>query len=405
MDFSRMSRSYLNRRTAPHITTLVIASALGPLTLNVFLPSLPAMARHFDTDYSVIQLTVSLYLAAMAGLQLVLGPASDRFGRRPVMLVSLAVFILATMAAVVSPNVETLLVCRVLQAFAAAGVVLSRAVVGDTVGPAGAASRIGYVTMGMTLAPMIGPAIGGVLDEVYGWQATFGLTLIFGVVAIFIVYFDLGETNRHRTEDLGAQFRAYPQLVRSRPFWGYALTSAFTSGAFFAFVGGAPYVSSEMLGMSPSQYGFYFAVLGVGYLTGNFLSGRYASRFGIRRMIVAGNAVAVCGALVSFGLFLSGIVHPLSLFGPMALMGVGNGLTLPSANAGMVSVEPGLAGSASGLGGAMQMSSGAALSVVSGMLLTPESGVYPLLGVIFVSAVSAMLATTFIAFNDRGSRP
>jgi DHA1 family bicyclomycin/chloramphenicol resistance-like MFS transporter len=394
--------TYLDRRTAPHITTLVIASALGPVALNVFLPSLPAMARHFDTDYAVMQLSVSLYLAAMGALQLVIGPASDRFGRRPVLLVSLTIFIAATSAAIVAPTVEILLVCRVFQAFSAAGVVLSRAVVGDTVDVRQAASRIAYVTMGMTLAPMIGPAFGGVLDELYGWQATFGLTLFFGILALVVVYLDLGETNLNPTASLGAQFRAYPQLLRSRLFWAYTLTAAFTSGAFFAFIGGAPYVSSEILGMSPSAYGFYFAILSLGYLAGNFFSGRYAARFGIARMMAAGNLVSICGVLAAIALFGAGIVHPLSLFGPMAFVGVGNGLTLPSANAGLVSVEPHLAGSASGLGGALQMGGGAALSVLSGMFLTPQSGVYPLLLVILFSAAAAVAVSLAIASGARG---
>ncbi len=397
-----MPPTYLDRRTAPHITTLVIASALGPVALNVFLPSLPAMARHFDTDYAVMQLSVSLYLAAMGALQLVIGPASDRFGRRPVLLVSLTIFIAATSAAIVAPTVEILLVCRVFQAFSAAGVVLSRAVVGDTVDVRQAASRIAYVTMGMTLAPMIGPAFGGVLDELYGWQATFGLTLFFGILALVVVYLDLGETNLNPTASLGAQFRAYPQLLRSRLFWAYTLTAAFTSGAFFAFIGGAPYVSSEILGMSPSAYGFYFAILSLGYLAGNFFSGRYAARFGIARMMAAGNLVSICGVLAAIALFGAGIVHPLSLFGPMAFVGVGNGLTLPSANAGLVSVEPHLAGSASGLGGALQMGGGAALSVLSGMFLTPQSGVYPLLLVILFSAAAAVAVSLAIASGARG---
>lgn len=396
-----MGKTFFNRATAPHITTLVVASSLSSLTLNVFLPSLPAMARHFDTDYSVIQLTVSLYLAAMGALQLVLGPASDRFGRRPVMLASLAVFIVATAAAIVAPNVQVLLVCRVLQAFSAAGIVLSRAVIGDTVGAAGAASRIGYVTMGMTVAPMIGPAIGGFLDEAFGWQSTFALTLVFGIVAITVVYLDLGETNRHRSANFTAQFRAYPELLGSRSFWAYTLTAAFTSGAFFAFLGGAPYVSSEILRLSPSAYGLYFAILALGYMSGNFLSGRYASRFGIRRMMLAGNFVSMTGVLVSLGLFQLGFAHPASLFVPMALMGVGNGLTLPSANAGLVSVNPRLAGSASGLGGALQMTGGASLSFVAGIFLSPTSGVFPLLAVIFLSAAAAIVSTFAVPSASR----
>ena len=399
-----MTRAYLNRRTAPHITTLVIATATGALALNIFLPSLPAMARHFQTDYGVAQLVISLYLAATAALQLLIGPASDRFGRRPVMLLSLAVFIVATIAAMFAPTIEILLVCRVLQAFAVAGMVLSRAIVRDTVSPELTASRIGYITMGMAVVPMIGPAIGGFLDEMYGWQSAFGLTLAFGILSFVVVYLDLGETNRNRTSSFGAQFRTYPQLFRSRLFWGYALTAAFTSGSFFAFLGGAPYVSSEILKMSPSSYGLYFAILAIGYMVGNFVTGRYAVRVGINRMMLAGNFVTMFGVLLSAALFAAGFVHPLSLFGPAVLIGVGNGITLPSANSGLVSVKPELAGSASGLGGALQIGGGAAMSVLAGLLLSPESGVYPLLLVMLCSASAAVLATLFVIQASRFGR-
>lgn len=399
-----MTKAYLNRRTAPHITTLVIATATGALALNVFLPSLPAMARHFQTDYGVAQLVISLYLAATAALQLLIGPASDRFGRRPVMLLSLAVFIVATVAAMFAPTIEILLACRVLQAFAVAGMVLSRAIVRDTVSPELTASRIGYITMGMAVVPMIGPAIGGFLDEMYGWQSAFGLTLAFGILSFVVVYLDLGETNRNRTSSFGAQFRTYPQLFRSKLFWGYALTAAFTSGSFFAFLGGAPYVSSEILMMSPSSYGLYFAILAIGYMVGNFVTGRYAVRVGINRMMLAGNFVTMFGVLLSAALFAAGFVHPLSLFGPAILIGVGNGITLPSANSGLVSVKPELAGSASGLGGALQIGGGAAMSVLAGLFLSPESGVYPLLLVMLGSASAAVLATLFVIQASRFGR-
>lgn len=399
-----MSRAYLNRRTAPHITTLVVATATGALTLNVFLPSLPAMTRHFQADYSVVQLVISLYLAATAALQLLVGPASDRFGRRPVMLVSFAIFIVATLAAIFAPTIELLLVCRVFQAFSASGMVLSRAIVRDTVNADLAASRIGYIAMGMTLVPMIAPAIGGYLDELYGWQATFALTLVFGIISFTVVFLDLGETNQARSSSLGAQFRAYPELLRSRFFWAYALTAAFSSGAFFAFLGGAPYISSELLDMSPSTYGLYFATIGLGYMLGNFVSGRYAARVGINRMMIIGNIVAMGGIVLATGLFAAGLVHPLSLFGPMVFAGLGNGITLPSANSGLVSVKPHLAGSASGLGGALQIGGGAALSVLAGLLLSPESGVYPLMFVMLASAAAAIVATTYVNSASRNGR-
>jgi DHA1 family bicyclomycin/chloramphenicol resistance-like MFS transporter len=388
----------LNTATPPHILTLVMAASVGALAMNVFLPSLPSIARYYDADYRVVQLAVSLYLAATALLQLFIGPASDRFGRRPVMLACFAIFLIGTLATIYAPTIELFLAARFMQAFSAAGIVLSRAIARDTVGPDEAASMIGYITMGMALTPMVAPMIGGILDQLYGWQSTFLLILGFGLVSFVIVFFDLGETNAHRSSSMLAQTKAYPELFLSRRFWGYSLTAAFASGSFFAFLGGGPFVASEILGLRPAEYGFYFGILSAGYMIGNFISGRYAQRIGVNRMMLAGglvSSIALVGAMVLYQL---GYLHPIAFFGPVALTGIGNGMTLPSANAGVVSVRPHLAGSASGLGGALQIGGGAALAALAGALLTETSGAMPLLWVMVVSAVLAVVTTLYVIY-------
>ncbi|MDN2567664.1 multidrug effflux MFS transporter [Aquibium sp. A9E412] len=392
---------YFDRTTPPHITTLVLATATGAVAMNIFLPSLPGMARYFEADYALVQLAVSLYLGATAILQLAIGPASDRFGRRPVMLFCFAVFVVSTFAAIHAPTIEVLLAWRVLQAFAAAGMVLSRAIVRDTVDADSAASKIGYVTMGMTLAPMTGPTIGGLLDEHFGWQSTFYLILVFGLVSLIVVYFDLGETKLQRSASMAAQIRAYPELARSLRFWGYTATAAFASGAFFAFLGGGPFVATEILGLSPSAYGMYFALLPVGYMIGNFLAGRFSRQVGLNRMMLTGNIVALVGLAPAIPLFAFGYGHALALFGPTFFVGVGNGMTLPNANAGIVSVRPHLSGSASGLGGALQIGGGAALSVLAGVLLSTESGPYPLLWLMLFSSLAAIVSTLYVIWVAR----
>jgi len=321
------------------------------------------------------------------------------------MIVSFWLFILGSLACVFAPTIELLLAARMLQAFSAGGIVVSRAVVRDTVGAAEAASRMGYITMAMSVAPMIGPVIGGALDEVYGWQSTFMLTGAFGIIALAAVYLDLGETNLNPSKSLTEQFGAYPMLLKSKRFWGYTFTAAFISGGFYAFVGGGPYVASEMLHLSPSEYGFYFGIVSVGYLIGNFGSGRYSVRVGINRMMMTGNVVSLLGMLLSIGLFASGYEQPLALFGPMLFMGMGNGITLPNAAAGMVSVRPDLAGSASGLGGALQIGGGAAFSVLAAALLGPDTGPYPLIYVMILSALLAVLATFFVIYANRPGWP
>jgi DHA1 family bicyclomycin/chloramphenicol resistance-like MFS transporter len=396
-----MARTSFGRASAPGLATLVLAASVGPLAMNVFLPSLPGMARYFQTDYGLVQLTVSLYLAATAALQLIIGPASDRFGRRPVLMASLAIFLVATIAAIYAPNVHVLLVCRVFQAFATAGIVLSRAIVRDTVDSADAASKIGYITMGMSVTPMVAPLIGGLFDEIYGWQASFWLTFLVGLLALAVVFLDLGETNRQPSSSFGAQFRSYPELLRSRRFWGYTATATLASGAFFAFLGGGPYVASEILGLTPSQYGFYFGIISVGYMAGNFISGRYARRMGMNWMMLAGGLVSTAGLAIALGLFMVGMGHPLSLFGPVILLGLGNGMTLPSANAGIVSVKPHLAGSASGLGGALTIGGGAALSAATSAMLSPETGVYPLLVAMLASSLAGIATAWYLMLETQ----
>ncbi len=202
-----------------------------------------------------MQQSVALYLGLSAALQIVIGPLSDRYGRRKVMLWSLGLFLIATVGTLVAPNATVFLICRMAQAVIASGMVLSRAIVRDMVSDAQAASMIGYVTMGMSLVPMIGPVIGGWLDEVFGWQANFALLLGLGVAVMALAWADLGETAVLRDASILAQMRQYPVLLTSPRFWGYCLAAAFASGCFFAYLGGAPYVGTEIFGLSSSKSG------------------------------------------------------------------------------------------------------------------------------------------------------
>ena len=396
---------WLDKTTPPHVVTLVAIAGIGALSMNIFLPALPAMASFFDVDYALIQLAISAYLAVVALLQIIIGPLSDRYGRRPVLLGGLGIFVLATLGCVLATDIETLLGFRMLQAAVASGIVLSRAIVRDMVPPEQAASMIGYVTMGMSLMPMIGPVLGGVLNDAFGWQSSFIMLGISGLLVLFLIYADLGETNQHKSASFAAQFRAYPDLMRARRFWGYTLTAGFSAGAFFAFLGGAPFISKEILGLSATEMGGYFSIVAFGYMVGNFLSGRYSQRAGINRMMVSGSVVATLGALISLALFEFGVLHPLSLFGPMLFVGIGNGMTLPNANAGIVSVRPHLAGSASGLSGAITIGSGAALSAFAGMLLTAETGAMPLFALMVAVSLLAILASFYVIWVAKHAEP
>lgn len=392
---------FLDRRTPPHLATLILMAGLAAVSMNVFLPSLPAMADYFDTSYGTVQLSVSLYLGFSGALQLVIGPLADRFGRRPVTLVACGVFLLATLGALLATTVEVFLFFRMLQAVVSTAMVLSRAVVRDMVPEAQAAAMLGYVTMGMSLVPMFAPAVGGVLDQTFGWHANFILLLGLGALVGALIWADLGETSRQRHASMAAQLRAYPALLTSWRFWGYAVAAAAGSGAFFSFIGGAPAVGTMVYGMSPATLGIWLATPGIGYLLGNFLSARLATRVGVLRMVLAGSAVALASMVAMVLLELAGLHHPIGFFGMMALVAIGNGMLLPSANAGMMSVRPDLIGSASGLGGSLMIGGGAALSALAAVVMGGGDSALPLMLLMAASSAVALLAILLVAARER----
>lgn len=369
--------------------------------MSAFLPSLPAMTEHFATDYGVMQLSVSLYLAATAVIQLMVGPLSDRFGRRKVLLGSTAVFVLATIGCMVAPTIELFLVCRMLQAAVAVGFALSRAIVRDMVPQDQAASMIGYVTMAMSLAPMLAPMLGGALEEAYGWQATFVFLLLSGLAILALTWADLGETAKIRPSSLRAQLAATPELFASRRFWGYVFSAAFASGAFFAFLGGAPYVASEVYGLSAFWAGVGFGAPAIGYAFGNFLSGRFSVRFGINRMILWGTIVTGIGMALSVLITGLGLGSAYVFFGFCTAVGIGNGLVMPNASAGMLSVRPHLAGTASGVGSSIMIAGGAALSALAGALLQLGETSLPLQVIMLVTSIFAYLSIAYVIRRER----
>jgi len=392
---------FLDRRTPPHIATLILTAGLAALSLNIFLPSLPSMARYFGVEYHLMQLSVSGYLATTAIIQVFIGPVSDRYGRRPVMLATTAVFVVATAGALVAPTFGLFMACRMVQAAIATGFVLSRAVVRDMVPQDQAASMIGYVTMGMSVVPMVGPVFGGMLDQAFGWQATFGLLLIGGIGLFALIWADMGETAQATSSSFGQQVRQYPELLKSRRFWGYCLAAATASGAFFAYLGGAPFVGSEVFGLDPATLGFYFGAPAVGYLIGNFISGRYSVRLGVNRMVLVGSVVATVGLAALAMVTLLGWNYPWLFFALVIPLGLGNGIMLPNANAGMLSVRPHLAGSASGLGGAFTIGGGALLSALAAAVLVPGSGPMPLIALMLATSAASIVCAVWVIRRAR----
>ena len=392
----------------PPVLALVAVSAMSPFAINSVVPSMPAIEHAFSTDYGRVQLILSLFLAAVAVSQIIIGPLSDRFGRRPVLLVGFAIFVAACAASPFAHSIEALIAMRVVQgASGCVGIVLGRAIVRDLFERRQAASMLGYVTMGLAVAPMLAPSIGGQLQEYFDWTAIFWFMAALGLGCLVVTWTHVPETNHHRTPKLsfGTMFSDFGRLLRSSEFLLFTANSSLATGVFFAFLGGAPYVSERMLHLSPGIYGLWFAVAPIGYATGNFITGRYTERFGVAKMILAGSALAFIAAILPGIFFALGFANATALFLPMMLIGFSNGLSLPSAISGAISVHPEIAGAASGLSGAAQIGMGAVLSAIVGAAFgagASSTTMFVLMGVAALLALA--VAVAIFATNRPGGR-
>jgi DHA1 family bicyclomycin/chloramphenicol resistance-like MFS transporter len=392
---------FLDRSTPPHIATLILLAGMSAVVMNMFLPSLPNMTEYFQTEYHLMQLSVALYLGVSAGLQIVIGPISDKYGRRPVVLAGIAFFLFATLGCIFAPTAEIFLFFRMCQAMVAVAMVLSRAVVRDLYEQDQAASMIGYVTMGMAIVPMVSPMLGGILDELLGWKANFWALFVLGALTLWLAWTDLGETAVKSGKTLAQQFGEYPELLKSPRFWGYSLAASFCSGSFFAYLGGGPFVGSVVFGLSPFWVGIFFGAPAIGYFFGNWFTGILAQRVGVNKLVLIGCLVNAFGTLLSLCIFLVGYGTPLSFFGLMTFVGLGNGLVIPNATAGMLSVRPHIAGTASGLGGAIMIGGGAGLSAFAGAALNEETGAMPLLVIMFATSLAAVASIAMVYRRER----
>ncbi len=371
-------------RRRPSLAILVALSAIGPMALNMFVPSMPGLQTTFGVSYATAQLTLTVYLIGTAVCQLFYGPLSDRYGRRPVLLAGQALFVIASLVAALAPTIEVLIAARAAQAVGgAAGIVLSRAIVRDMYGREKSASVLGYITMAWVLAPMLAPSLGGLLDGLGGWAASFYVLSGLGALVWLAALAKLHETHhdRRRAPILSGLIGGYRVLLRVPRFNAYTLTMSFSSGVFFSFLAGAPYITVVVLERTPLDYGLWFILVSCGYMAGNGLSGRFSERIGIDRMVGLGNYCAFTGCAISLVAFLAGAHTPLSLFLPMMLVALGNGLTMPNGIAGAMSINPRVAGTAAGLAGFMQMGLGAAMSQSVGLLqdATPWAALYVML--------------------------
>ncbi|WP_376984569.1 multidrug effflux MFS transporter [Bosea sp. R86505] len=359
---------------------LAMLTALGPLSTDFYLPSLPDIVRVMETDVAGAQATLSAFLFGFAGGQILWGPLSDRLGRRPVLLTGLALFTLATLACALAPSIEALTVARAVQALGASGpIVLGRAMVRDLYEGPRAGRELARMGMIMGLVPAVAPVLGGVLQQAFGWRSTFVASLAFAAVLAAVVGFLLPETIRTRSREplsLLAIIRGFGTLLQNRAYRVYVGLTALAYGGLFAFISGSSFVLIGIHGLTPTQYGLSFGFGVLGFILGTILAQRLVGRRGMDGVIGLGVICLAGGGLTMLLCVLTGFAGPFGVIVPMALYACGVGLTMPQAQASAMMPFPDRAGAASSFTGLCQMLFSACVGLLVGHAM--KSGALPL---------------------------
>ena len=377
----------------PNAAVLAAITAAGSLAMHIFVPALPAVAKDFDASPATIQLTLTLYLIGVAVGQLVYGPLSDRFGRRPVLIGAMGLFFASAVLAIFATGVGFLLAARVLQALGGCGgLVLGRAMVRDGATAEGAAAQLALLTMAMSVAPAAAPALGGLVNDLFGWRAIFALMAACGAALLAIALFVLPETSRTRVAlpNPLALLRIYAELLRSRTFRNYAVGGACVTTSFYAFLAASPFLFIETMHRPAGEIGFYYMALIGGVTIGSFAANRLAGRLGMRTAVRAGAGLSILGAGSLLAVDLAGALSVPGVLAPMFLFMFAAGFTGPVAVAGSMSADPRRIGSASGLYGFLQMGVGALCTTLAG--IWPAHSAAPIALILLGSALLAGVA-------------
>ena len=376
---------------------LVLMTGIAPISLYMLVPTLPVLAKTFDSSISLAQMTVSMYMVGIACSQLVMGPLSDRFGRRPVLLAGMSLMVAASAACVFAENLPQLIAARFFQALGgASGMVVSRAIVRDLYARDQIGARLSLVIAVMMIAQMLSPLTGGLLDLAFGWRAIFCLITAASLATVIAIAFLLPETRRVRAAGNG--FRGdVGKLIRDRAFLGYVLCQVLASQIIFTFAGGGPYIVVTQMGRTTAEYGAWFATTGFAYLVGNLFCVRFAPRHSLEKLIWFGLALQFGGALLNLTFSITGTNQaPSWLFGTQMIVMVANAFVMSNAAAGAISVRPEAAGTAAGAMGFLQQGVGALVSQFGAYLGGHSTTTLPLTAAIFALSIACASAMFFL---------
>ncbi len=376
---------------------LVVMTGIAPISLYMLVPTLPVLARTFDSSISLAQMTVSLYMVGIACSQIVMGPLSDKFGRRPVLLAGMSLMVAASAACVFAENLPQLIAARFFQALGgASGMVISRAIVRDLYARDQISARLSLVIAVMMIAQMLSPLTGGLLDLAFGWRAIFCLITTASLATVIAIAVLLPETRRVRAAGNG--FRGdIRTLFTDRAFVGYLLCQVLASQIIFAFAAGGPYIVVTQMGRNSAEYGAWFATTGFAFLIGNVLCVRFAPRHRLEKLIWFGLALQLFGSLLNLVWSVTGLNQmPLWLFGTQMIVMVANAFVLSNAVAGAISVRPDAAGTASGALGFLQQGVGALMSQLGAYLGGHFMTTLPLTSCVLVLSLACAASMFFL---------
>jgi DHA1 family bicyclomycin/chloramphenicol resistance-like MFS transporter len=336
----------------------------------MYLPAFPMLMQSFAADINQVQHTLSIFLIGFALAQLIYGPLSDRFGRKPVLMGGLLLFLLSSLAIVFAESIASLSALRLLQAIGgSAGPVLGRAMVRDIHGPRDSARLLSYIGTAMAVAPAAAPIIGGYMTVWFGWQSIFLFLAIYGALGIVLLGTRIPETappGSHHVMSVGNLLRNYGILLKHPTWRWYTLTCSFVFAGLFSFLSGSSFVIIDFLGFKEEQFGLFFALVVAGFMIGTLIGGRLARRVGINRLLGYGSLIAATGGISMLILALAQVHHVAAIVLPQMIYMIGVGIVMPQSMAGALAPFPHMAGTASALLGFIQMSVAAGIGVLVG---------------------------------------
>lgn len=385
------------------VVFLSLLLGVQPLATDLYLPALPSITAAFAAPMAKVQATLSALLLAFGIAQLVWGPVSDRFGRRPVLLTGLAAYTLASVGSALALSVEQLIVWRIVQGAAMGAAVMgARAIVRDLYGPTEGARMMSKGLSGLGLFACASGPLGGWLTEHLGWRAALAALAVFGAVALALVAWRFRETLPQRNPQAlkpAEMLRIWARIARHPTFWAWALLAATSYGGLFTFLATSSFVFINVLGHSKTGYGLLMLSMSTVYIAGTFLCRRLIPRLGVRRTVALAASFTLTGALLAAGLALAGWHSTWAIMGPFYLFILAHGVHQPCGQSGAVAPFPQAAGAASALAGFIMMVTAFGMGLWLGQRMSTgaDTGVYPLTeGLGFWGLAIALVAWTLV---------